>query len=129
MCEAYLVQAVKSLPVMQETWVRSLGGEDLLEKEVATHSSILAWKIPWTEEPGGLHSVGSQSIRHDLAASSGSPSEVGACFVIFLYIYMYMESRKMVLMNLFSGQQRRHRHREQTCESSRERRGWDDLRE
>ena len=46
---------------MQETWIRSLGGEDPLEKEMATHSSILAWKIPWTEEPGGLQSSGSQS--------------------------------------------------------------------
>ena len=47
---------VKSLPVMQETWVQSLGREDLLEKEMATHSSILAWRIPWTEEPGRLYS-------------------------------------------------------------------------
>ena len=50
---------------MQETWVRSLGQEDPLEKEMATHSSILAWRIPWTEEVGGLQSVGSQSVRHD----------------------------------------------------------------
>ena len=55
--EASLVaQRVKCLPAMQETWVRSLGQEDPLEKEMATHSSILAWGIPWTEEPGGLHS-------------------------------------------------------------------------
>ena len=47
---------VKSLPAMQETWVRSLNREDPLEKEMATHSSILAWRIPWTEEPGGLYS-------------------------------------------------------------------------
>ena len=52
---------VKSLPVIQETWVQSLGREDTLEKEVATHSSILAWKIPWAEEPGGLQSMGLQS--------------------------------------------------------------------
>ena len=53
--EACLVaQIVKNLPVMQETWVRSLGREDSLEKEMATHSSILIWRIPWTEEPGGL---------------------------------------------------------------------------
>ena len=51
---------VKNLPVMQETWIQSLGWEDLLEKERATHSSILAWEIPWTEEPGGLQSTGSQ---------------------------------------------------------------------
>ena len=56
---------VKNLPAMQETWVQSLGQEDPLEKEIATHSSILAWRIPWTEEPGGLQSVGSQRVRHD----------------------------------------------------------------
>ena len=56
---------VKHLPTMQETRVQSLGWEDLLEKEMATHSSILAWKIPWTEEPGGLQSKGSQSVGHD----------------------------------------------------------------
>ena len=51
---------VERLPTMQETWVQSLGQEDLLEKEMATHSSILAWKIPWTEEPGGLQYMGLQ---------------------------------------------------------------------
>ena len=51
---------VKNLPAMQETWLRSLGGEDPLEKEMATHFSILAWEIPWTEEPGGLQSMGLQ---------------------------------------------------------------------
>ena len=56
---------VKRLPTMWETWVRSLGREDPLEKEMAPHSSILAWKIPWTEEPGTLQSVGSQRIGHD----------------------------------------------------------------
>ena len=60
---------VKNLPAMQKMQVRSLGGEDLLEKEMATCSSILAWEIPWTEEPGGLQSVGSQRVRHDLAAA------------------------------------------------------------
>ena len=53
---------VKNLPAMQETRVRSLGQEDSLEKEMATHSSILAWRIPWTEEPGGLQSIGSQRV-------------------------------------------------------------------
>ena len=60
--------AVKNLPVMQElqeTWVQSLGQEDTLEKEIATHSSILARKIPWTEEPGGLQSKGSQRVGQD----------------------------------------------------------------
>ena len=56
---------VKRLPTMWETWVQSLGQEDLLEKEMATHSSILAWKIPWTEEPGRLQSIGSQRVGHD----------------------------------------------------------------
>ena len=56
---------VKLLPAMQETWVRSLGQEDTLEKEMATHSSTLAWRIPWREEPGGLQFKGSQRIRHD----------------------------------------------------------------
>ena len=58
---------VKNLPAMQETqetWVLSLGWEDCLEEEMATHSSILAWKIPWREEPGGLWSKGSQRVRH-----------------------------------------------------------------
>ena len=56
---------VKRLPAVRETWVRSLGWEDLLEKEMATHSSTLAWKIPWAEEPGGLQSMGSQRVGHD----------------------------------------------------------------
>ena len=55
---------VKCLPKMQETWVQSLGQEDPLEKEMATQSSIFAQKIPWTEEPGGLQSMGSQKVRH-----------------------------------------------------------------
>ena len=52
-----MAQRIKRLPAMRETWVQSLGWEDPLEKEMATHSSILAWRIPWTEEPGGLHIV------------------------------------------------------------------------
>ena len=55
-----IAQLVKNLPAMQETWVRFLGQENPLEKEMAIHSSILAWKIPWTEEPGGLQSMGLQ---------------------------------------------------------------------
>ena len=58
-------QRLKHLPAMWETWVRSLDGEDPLEKEMATHSSILAWRIPWTEESGGLQSMGSQTVGHD----------------------------------------------------------------
>ena len=64
-----VAQKLKPLPAMWETWVRSLGQEDPLEKEMATHSSILAWRIPWTEEPGGLQSTGSQRVGHDWATS------------------------------------------------------------
>ena len=59
-----VAQMVKHLPTMQETWVQSLGQEDPLEKEMATHSSILAWRIPWTEEPGRL-TMGLQRVGHD----------------------------------------------------------------
>ena len=58
-------QMVKNLPAMQETWVCPLGQEDSLKKGMATHSSVLAWKIPWTEEPDGLESMGSQGIGHN----------------------------------------------------------------
>jgi len=60
-----MTQTVKRLPIMQETRVRSLGWEVSLEKEMAAHSSILAWKIPWMEEPGRLQSMGSQRVVHD----------------------------------------------------------------
>ena len=71
--ESLMAQLVKNIPAKnlhamqetQETWFRSLGQEDPLEKEMATHSCILAWRIPWTEEPGGLESMGVQRIRHD----------------------------------------------------------------
>ena len=64
-----VAQRVKQLPAMRETWVRSLGREDPLEKEMAAHSSTLAWKIPWMEEPGRLQSMGSQRVGHDRATS------------------------------------------------------------
>ena len=60
-----MAQMVKNLPAMQETQIQSLGGEDFLEKEMATHSSILAWRIPWIEEPGGLQSIRTQRVRYD----------------------------------------------------------------
>ena len=60
-----MAQMVKHLPTVWETWVRSLGQEDPLEKEMATHSSTLAWKIPWTEERSRLQSMGSQRVGHD----------------------------------------------------------------
>ena len=65
-----LAQSVKNLPAVQETRVRSLGQENPTEKEMATHSSILAWKISWTEETGGLQSMGSQRVEHDLVTNT-----------------------------------------------------------
>ena len=61
---------VKILPAMQETWARSLSQEDPLEKGMTTHSSILAWRIPWTEEPGWLQSMGFTTVRHDRATNT-----------------------------------------------------------
>ena len=60
-----VAKRLKHLPAMWETWVQSLGWEDPLEKEMATHSSILAWRVPWVEEPGELQSTGSQRVGHD----------------------------------------------------------------
>ena len=62
---ALVTQMAKNLPAMQENWAQSLGQEDPLEKGMATHSSILAWRIPWTDEPGRLQSMGLQRVRHD----------------------------------------------------------------
>ena len=64
-----VAQMVKHLPAVQETWVQSLGWEDPLEEEMAIHSSTLAWKFPWTEEPGRLQSMGSQRVGHDYVTS------------------------------------------------------------
>ena len=64
-----VAQTVKNSPALQETWVQSLGQEDPLEKRMATHSSILAWRTTWTEESGGIQSMGSQRVRHDWATS------------------------------------------------------------
>ena len=60
-----VAQWIKNLPEMQDTWVQLLGQEDSMENGMATHSSILAWRIPWTEEPGGLHSMQLQRVRQD----------------------------------------------------------------
>ena len=60
-----IAQGIQDPHLMQETWVHSLDWEDPLEEEMATHSSILGWRIPWTEEPGGLQSMGLQRVRHD----------------------------------------------------------------
>ena len=64
-----VAQMVKRLSTVWETWVRALGWEDPLEKEMATHSRTIAWKIPWTEEPGRLQAMGSQRVGHDQATS------------------------------------------------------------
>ena len=69
-----VAKTVKNLPAMQETQVQILGQEDFLEKGMATHSRILAWRIPWTEEPGGLHSMGSHRVRHDWATNTDLPN-------------------------------------------------------
>ena len=74
-------QSVKNLPAIQKTWVWSLGQEDPLEKGMETHSSILAWRIPWTEEPGGLQSMGSQRVSHDWVTSSFTFFQVSAKLV------------------------------------------------
>ena len=68
-----MAQMVKNLPAVLKTGVQSLGQEDTLEKGMATHSSILAWRIPWTEEPGGQQSMGSQRVGHDLVTNTHSP--------------------------------------------------------
>ena len=60
-----MTQVIKNLPVMQETWVRSLGREDSMKEEMATHSSVLVWRSPQTEEPGGLQPMALQRVRHD----------------------------------------------------------------
>ena len=65
-----MAQMVRNLPAMWETQVQSQGQEDSLEKGMATHSSILAWRIPWTDKPGGLKSMGSQRVRHDRATNT-----------------------------------------------------------
>ena len=72
-----VAQTVKNLPAMRETWVRSLGWEDPLEEGMATPSSILAWRIPWTEEPVELQSVGSKGVRHDTLTLTQLSSEKG----------------------------------------------------
>ena len=76
-----MLQTVKNLSEMQKNRVQSLGWEDPLEKEMTTHSSILAWRIPWTEEPGGLQSMRSWRIRHDLATNT----------FIFIFQLLYVE--------------------------------------
>ena len=81
---------VKNLPSMQETWVPSMGQEDALEDEMATHSSILAWRIPWTEEPDGLQSVGLQKVRHGLNIISPEYSSEGLMLKLKLQYFGHL---------------------------------------
>ena len=89
-----VAQTVKRLPTMRETWVRSLGQEDLLEKEMATHSSILAWKIPWMEEIGWLLSMGSQRVEHNWATSLS----LSLCVIYMLCIILLSEKKFLWLL-------------------------------
>ena len=79
--DSLVAQMVMGLPVMQETWVQSLGQDGPLEKEMATHPSILAWKIPWMEEHGRLQSMGSPRVRHKSATSLSSFFITEACLI------------------------------------------------
>ena len=88
---------MKNLPAMQEMWVRSLGQEDSLEKEVATHSSILAWKTLWTEEPDRLQSMGSQRVGHDLATKHQNCLEFFIVYVFYECILCYLKSESISL--------------------------------
>ena len=106
-----VAQMVKHLPIMQETWVPSLGQEDPLEKEMATHSSTLAWKIPWMENPGGLQSMGSQRVGHDWATLltivnylfrwnilAGKQSQG----LLYIYFYRYLIKQFSTKLNRFT---------------------------
>ena len=97
-----MAQSVKNLPAMQETWVLSLGQEEPPEKERATHSSILAWRIPWTEEPGGLQSMGVARVEHDLVTKPPPPPKYIRFFhkvmtskvLLFICFYFFLEQGK-----------------------------------
>ena len=103
-----VAQMVKRLPTMRETWVQSLGWENPLEKEMATHSSILAWKIPWTEDSGRLQSMGSQSVGHNWATSlhftaSTCPFSVSASpFLPYKWVHQYHFSRFHIYALIFA---------------------------
>ena len=89
-----VTQRVKHLPALRETSVRSLGREDPLEKEMATHSNILAWRIPWTEEPGRLKFMGSQRVGHDWVASLWVTPRVLKFLCKFLYLPQHQWGKK-----------------------------------
>ena len=89
-----VAQTVKNLPAMQETQIRSLGQEDPLEEGMATHSSILAWRIPWTEEPGRLQSTGSQRVGHDWATVTYSLNLSVASPPHCAYVHSYLHPER-----------------------------------
>ena len=83
-----MAQLVKNLPAMQEIWVQSMGQEDSLEKEMATHASTLVWRIPWTEELGRVQSMGLQRVRHDCVINFHFHlSSIYLPMYLFIYIY------------------------------------------
>ena len=85
-----MAQTIKSLPAMQKTQVQSLGQEDPREEEMTTHSNILAWEIPWTEEPGRLHSVGSHRVRHNWSTNTHYEHVARRrCVASFLLIFYF----------------------------------------
>ena len=84
-----MAQSEKNLPAVQETWVQSLGWEDPLEKEMATHSSILAWKSPWTEEFGGLQFMGLQESDADLVTKPPPPTSIISLSSVSITIYNF----------------------------------------
>ena len=92
-----VAKRLKCLPTMRETWIRSLGWEDPLEKEMATHSNILAWRIPWIEKPGGLHSMGSQRVGHDWATSLSHIYKKQDCKLICITSFYILYIRNMLL--------------------------------
>ena len=113
-----MAQTVKNLPALRETWVRSLGWEDPLEKKMATHSSILAWRIPWTEEPGRLQSMGLQRVGHDWATftlniiiSTCNQYEVGEV----LHSFYHAKSLKPGVQYTIARQTIQHHHNPTLC--------------
>ena len=88
-----VAQKVKKLLAMKETWVQSLGREDPLEKGVATRSSILAWRIPWTEEPGGLQVIGLQRVGHDCATNTSNTSSFSLLLLVFQLCICYSSQK------------------------------------
>ena len=113
-CWIWVAQMVKHLPKMQETWVQSLGQKDLLGKKIATHSSILAWKFPWTEEPGRLQSTGSQRAGHNRATEHTHTQEmdnliswkrdwISWVLIAFKYLELYLEKNREVCLKAHCG--------------------------